>query len=357
MVPVKKHKTPFAAIALVIGAIALAGCETTPPDTADYWPQANGQAQPEAHAQATYLTVRVHDGDTLSDIAGRYSVSRRTIARMNDLSQGDEIYAGQRLKLPAGPKQTRKAVLAEAVQPHYANWNAPGVKPTVTVQELSAPVVHRVPEQVQAKSKAPVADAALTDEASDEIAKASTSKTRKKENLAPAKAAIASPLKTTASAPVKPESAAPTRTANISTAAKAPEPIASSPGAFEWPVEGKVIARFGKDDGGARNDGINIAADLGTPIHAAAAGTVTYAGNELKSYGNLVLIKHENGYVTAYAHAERITVSRGDRVDRGDVIGYAGATGDVSSPQLHFEIRQGVKPVDPKPLLFAARES
>ena len=101
-------------------------------------------------------------------------------------------------------------------------------------------------------------------------------------------------------------------------------------------MEGKIIARFGKDGGGARNDGINIAADLGTPIHAAAAGTVTYAGNELKSYGNLILIKHDNGYVTAYAHAQRLAVSRGDHVDRGDVIGYAGATGDVSSPQAAF---------------------
>jgi murein DD-endopeptidase MepM/ murein hydrolase activator NlpD len=365
MVPVKKHKTPFAAAALVVCAIALCGCETTPPDTGDYWPQTNGQEQAEAHAepraQATYLTVRVHDGDTLADIAGRYSVSRRTIARMNDLSESDGIYAGQTLKLPAGPKQTRKAVLAEAVQPHYASWNAPGIKPTVTVQELSAPVVHRAPpaESVQAKPKTPIVDAALTDEASDEIVKATTAKTRKKESVAPTKAAVASPAKATASAPAKGESATPAKTASISATAtaKPSEPVAKAPGEFEWPVEGKVIARFGKDEGGARNDGINIAADLGTPIHAAAAGTVTYAGNELKSYGNLVLIKHENGYVTAYAHAERIAVSRGDHVDRGDVIGYAGATGDVSSPQLHFEIRQGVKPIDPKPLLVASRES
>jgi murein DD-endopeptidase MepM/ murein hydrolase activator NlpD len=136
-----------------------------------------------------------------------------------------------------------------------------------------------------------------------------------------------------------------------------PAPILPTADAFEWPVEGKIIVAFGKGGDGERNDGINIAADLGTPIHAAAAGTVTYAGNELKGYGNLILIKHDNGYVTAYAHAERITVARGDRVDRGDVIGFAGATGDVTSPQLHFEIRQGVKPVDPRPLLLASRES
>lgn len=123
---------------------------------------------------------------------------------------------------------------------------------------------------------------------------------------------------------------------------------------FVWPVDGPVISSFGSSRNGERNDGINIAANLGEPIHAAAAGTVTYAGNELKGYGNLVLIRHDDGYVTAYAHAERIAVDRGERVTKGQVIGYAGATGDVSRPQLHFEIRHGVEPVDPKPLLMAS---
>jgi murein DD-endopeptidase MepM/ murein hydrolase activator NlpD len=125
---------------------------------------------------------------------------------------------------------------------------------------------------------------------------------------------------------------------------------------FEWPVEGKVVSSFGSDGGGERNDGINIAAEAGTPIHAAAAGTVTYAAR-LKGYGNLILIRHENGYVTAYAHAQSLLVAPGDRVDRGDVIGLSGKTGDVASPQLHFEIREGTKPVDPRPLMLSSRES
>src|ERR1700761_4822974 len=123
------------------------------------------------------------------------------------------------------------------------------------------------------------------------------------------------------------------------------------PAAFAWPINGKVIADFGATSNGGHNDGINIAAAEGTPIHAAAAGTVTYAGNELKGYGNLVLIRHDNGFVTAYAHAERMLVARGDSVTKGQVIAYAGATGDVSTPQLHFEIRQGVKPLNPRILL------
>ncbi len=139
---------------------------------------------------------------------------------------------------------------------------------------------------------------------------------------------------------------------------QADPPVASNSGsdespnpAFVWPVNGKVISSFGTTNGGERNDGINIAAAQGTPIHAAAAGTVSYAGDELKDYGNLVLIKHADGYITAYAHADRLIVAKGDTVTKGQVIGYAGHTGDVSIPQLHFEIRRGTQPVDPSSLL------
>ena len=130
----------------------------------------------------------------------------------------------------------------------------------------------------------------------------------------------------------------------------APVSVAGAP-SFAWPVSGRVIADFGTTATGGRNDGINIAASDGTPIHAAASGTVSYAGDELKNYGNLVLIKHAGGYTTAYAHADHLVVSRGDFVARGQVIGYAGATGDVTTPQLHFEIRNGTNPVNPRSYL------
>jgi murein DD-endopeptidase MepM/ murein hydrolase activator NlpD len=129
-------------------------------------------------------------------------------------------------------------------------------------------------------------------------------------------------------------------------------PAAGAP-SFAWPVSGRVISDFGATASGGKNDGINIAASNGTPIHAAASGTVTYAGDELKNYGNLVLIKHAGGYTTAYAHADRLVVSRGDFVARGQVIGYAGETGDVTTPQLHFEIRNGTNPVNPRSYLAA----
>lgn len=126
---------------------------------------------------------------------------------------------------------------------------------------------------------------------------------------------------------------------------------------FVMPVSGRIIAGFGSTGGGQRNDGINIAAAEGTPIHAAADGVVTYAGNELKGYGNLILIKHGDSYVTAYAHADSIGVARGQRVAKGDVIGTVGETGDVRQPQLHFEIRRNMKPIDPRAILTASNDS
>ena len=112
---------------------------------------------------------------------------------------------------------------------------------------------------------------------------------------------------------------------------------------------GTVLAGFGKRPDGTHNDGVNISVPLGTDVVAADSGTVAYAGNELKGYGNLVLIRHDNGWVSAYAHADTLLVKRGDSIKRGQVIAKAGKTGTVDQPQVHFELRQGSKPVDPLP--------
>lgn len=120
---------------------------------------------------------------------------------------------------------------------------------------------------------------------------------------------------------------------------------------FIWPVEGKVVSGFGPKKNGLVNDGINIAAQEGEPIWSAAEGQVVYAGNELKGYGNMMIIRHANGWMTAYAHASDMLVTKGDRVKQGDLIGYVGKTGSVKTAQLHFGVRQGKKPVDPQTLL------
>ncbi|MEM9682021.1 MAG: peptidoglycan DD-metalloendopeptidase family protein [Pseudomonadota bacterium] len=126
-----------------------------------------------------------------------------------------------------------------------------------------------------------------------------------------------------------------------------PQPKRLSRSGFLWPVKGKVISRFGAKGKGLRNDGINIAAPKGSPIRAAQNGVVAYRGNELRGFGNLILIKHDKGYMTAYAHASKVLVKRGERVKRGQVIARVGNTGSVASSQLHFEIRRGRRPIDP----------
>ncbi len=138
---------------------------------------------------------------------------------------------------------------------------------------------------------------------------------------------------------------------------QSPGAVPSTSERFLWPVSGRVISGFGTGVNGERNDGINIVANHGTPFRAAEAGTVSYVGNELRGFGNLLLIQHDNGFVTAYAHADRVTVERGQRVQAGQFVGYLGSTGDVSEPQLHFEIRQGTRPVNPSGLLVETQSS
>lgn len=135
----------------------------------------------------------------------------------------------------------------------------------------------------------------------------------------------------------------------------APPPVSGA--GFLWPLEGDILAGFGPGEDGRHNDGVNIAAAAGATVIAAENGTVTYAGNELRGFGNLVLIRHDGGWVTAYAHNARILVSRGDRVRRGQPIAEAGGTGNVGRPQLHFEIRQGTRAVDPLPLLVGGQSA
>jgi murein DD-endopeptidase MepM/ murein hydrolase activator NlpD len=175
-------------------------------------------------------------------------------------------------------------------------------------------------------------------------------------------ASMREPAAPTSAAPAKPAAGSqvaanqPVATARLATpATETPQPRAASGTAeltgtvpsFRWPVRGRVIAGFGTKVNGAVNDGINLAVPEGTSVKAAEDGVVAYVGNELKGYGNLVLVRHSNGFVTAYAHASEIKVKRGDQVKRGQILALAGQTGNVSSPQLHFEIRKGSTPIDP----------
>ena len=172
-------------------------------------------------------------------------------------------------------------------------------------------------------------------------------------------AALAPPATKLAAAGGPPQSArlAQATTAVEDTAVATPVKATEATGAlptFRWPVRGKVITSYGAKTNGKSNDGINLAVPEGTPVKAAEDGVVAYSGNELKGYGNLVLVRHSNGYVTAYAHASELLVKRGDTIKRGQIIAKSGQSGEVGSPQLHFEIRKGSSPVDPLQFLNGA---
>jgi len=122
-------------------------------------------------------------------------------------------------------------------------------------------------------------------------------------------------------------------------------------GGFSWPVEGEIITEFGPSARGVHNDGVNIAADMGAPVTVSANGTVAFVGDNIKNFGKLVLVKHDGGIITAYAHLDSISVSEGDVLAAGDSIGNVGATGRVDRPQLHFEIRKSRQPIDPRSLI------
>jgi len=149
------------------------------------------------------------------------------------------------------------------------------------------------------------------------------------------------------SADSSPLQATPDRAQPVQASISSLKPPSRTGTRFSWPLRGDIIEDFGPRGPGQHNDGINIRAAKGAPVRAAEAGVVVYTGNELKGLGNLLLLRHDGGWVTAYAHADKIAVKRGDVVKRGQVIAQAGSSGNVTTPQLHFEVRRGTKPVNP----------
>ena len=162
----------------------------------------------------------------------------------------------------------------------------------------------------------------------------------------PASAPVVTKASTSASKP--PET-------NAGPAAGAQDAVeVQSDGRFRWPVEGRIVGKFGAAaSGGAQNEGIDMAVPMGTEVHAAENGVVAYVGDELKGFGKLVLIRHADNWVTAYAHNDELLVKRGDQIRRGQIIAKSGKSGGIDQPLLHFELRKGSQPVDPMPHMAA----
>jgi murein DD-endopeptidase MepM/ murein hydrolase activator NlpD len=285
-------------------------------------PAPAAQTPPSAAVLAKYDgTYTVKKGDSLYALAIQMKVPMAELQQVNAITDVRKVRPGAVLKVPT-------AALA-----HLA-------PPAPSVAAASAEPAGKVPAAVVAKDTAVGATAVKQPvllNGDKKVAAVETPKT----DATPA----ATPV--TATAPLVDAAAfQPGKGTQVAAAGDA-----AAMGKLRWPAKGKVIGSFGPRPDGTHNDGVNLSVPLGTEVHAAEGGVVAYAGSELKGYGNLILVRHDNGWITAYAHNEEMLAKRGDKVKRGQVIGKAGKSGQVDQPQVHFELRQGSKPVDPTPFM------
>ena len=279
----------------------------TSSQTRHYVSQATPPAPSASYASGPGVTVQ--QGDTLSSLSQRYDVPIGTIQAANNLADA-RLRPGQVLVMPganmAGATRTASNTPVAPVTPP-----APVAPAAQTANVPAAPAMPAMPatRKVSTTTISAPADGAAP-------------------QSAPAPAPDASGTSVTSNGQL------PT-----------PEPLSGN--SFRWPVKGRIISGFGTKPDGGHNDGVNIAGPQGTPVKAAENGVVAYSGSELKGYGNLVLVRHANNWVSAYANNEQLLVKRGDKVSRGQVIAKAGTSGSVPEPQVHFELRKGSRPVDP----------
>lgn len=283
---------------------------------------------------ATYV---VKPGDTIRSIGNSTGAGSEAIARANAIPAPFVVRPGQRLKIPGGRYHlVREGQSGIAIARAYGSeWSR-----IADLNDLQPPYVLRNGQRLLVPSAAETAHMTMEQRAQAFSLDIDDLATGSEPAIAPNEAP-------------KAPTATPRKPLHTDVAIAEPRTFA---GKFDWPLTGPIIGRFGPAGDGRRNDGINIAAERGEDIHAAADGVVAYAGSAIAVYGGLILIKHGDGWITAYGHAEQILVTRGQSVHRGDVIAHAGATGSVNKPQLHFEIRNKRTPVDPLRYLPTARE-
>jgi murein DD-endopeptidase MepM/ murein hydrolase activator NlpD len=313
-------------------------------------------------------TIIVGTSDTLEILAHRYNVSSAAIMQANGYRGPRVLSPGQQLIIPRQSAAMAEPALAAPASKSVAVAAAAPAVHVVNRGDTLLSIAHRnhipVAELARANGLAPTATLKLGMRLTVPGAKtaAAAPSTPALQPIAAAQPAAAAAVPATKMAAAAPESQQKARLAQSTTTPEelsGPSPVkaAEATGAlpsFRWPVRGRVITAYGAKTNGKANDGINLAVPEGTPVKAADDGVVAYSGNELKGYGNLVLIRHANGYVTAYAHASELLVKRGDTIKRGQVIAKSGQSGEVASPQLHFEIRKGSSPVDPLQFLSGA---
>jgi murein DD-endopeptidase MepM/ murein hydrolase activator NlpD len=339
------YRSVLAVVLLTAGLSACGWVQWPPPSRyAQNRPTPVNQPQ-QARSDGAVVVAR---GDTVYGLSKRYNVPTKSIIDANRLAPPYYLYVGQKLTVPgSGPAPAATPAIDYMPMPQDRSVpqiaEAPARSASVQVSTLSTPsapsVIAAPREDYVPPPPEPVTvvPPPLPEPVRGVLPPQSQVQPQPIEAALPPAAVPAAP------SPVLEQ--APTET---------PKPVAMLPkpalrsGGFLWPLSnGRVLSGFGAQGSGLQNDGINIEAPRGAPIHAAENGVVAYAGNEIRGFGNMLLIKHDGGWVTAYAHADQLLVKRGDVIKKGDVIARVGSTGSVDKPQLHFELRQGKKPVDP----------
>jgi murein DD-endopeptidase MepM/ murein hydrolase activator NlpD len=285
---------------------------------------------PRTAASKAYVAA---SGDSIDDVATRFGVTSKALRAENGLGRNARIRAGQKLRLPAGYRD-RGPVRAYAPS-----------RPSETPRERppeAAPYIPPSPPRIE-----PPRPGETPPTLPSQPQPYTPTPPRPRGYVSP-NATPALPLGT--APPAAPSSNPPATDAQISALGR---------GLFVWPLRGDILSEFGPKAGGQRNDGVNVRAESGAAVRAAAAGDVVYAGDQVPGFGNLVLIKHADGWVTAYGHLSHVDVKMQQRVTQGQQIGQAGSTGGVAEPQLHFEVRyapsplERARPIDPKLVLPA----
>lgn len=269
-----------------------------------------------AQSSANPDQIEVETGDTLYSISKKYQVQLRDLIEANNLSAPYFLKKGSLIKIPHPTYYTVKSgdTLYSVSREQQMNIND-----IVALNDLKEPYKLSAGQLLKVKNN-------LTTLKED---KKSNTQNNKQGDVSSPEEQIKKP------------------------SATAEKILDDKNNKFSWPIKGAIISKFGPKKGGLYNDGINIKAKEGSIIKASEDGLVAYVGNELKGYGNLVIIKHSGGWITAYAHLSKTTVKRGEKIKKGHSIGFAGATGNVDSPQLYFGLRKGRDAVNPESYLVA----
>lgn len=348
-----KNKSLYAALACVA---LLPGCKMKTQDPAPVVSYQPGQG---AGSSGMHTVLK---GDTVYTVAKQYNLPMRDIIEVNNLSAPYTLEFGYRMKLPAPNEYTVKKY--DTLYTVSAMFDS-SVNEVARLNNLSAPYALKAGQVLRLPS--PHARGGSNLAGGDFTIEPGETQTPMKVE-AVEREVIAPPVGTSsASAPPQPQvytsttplpDATPSAPAKAQTASvavpKIPDevpPRVKGNGKFMMPVDGKIISAYGPKEGGLHNDGINIKAPRGTPVRAADNGVVVYAGNEIQGYGNLVLVRHADRWMTAYAHMDKMLVKKGDTLKQGQSLGTVGSTGQVDGPQLHFEVRRGTEAKNPQQFL------